>query len=242
MTTPIALSHKGAARSAVLSASLAASTAALTITCDDLTGWPTGATVPFFVCIGRGTALEEKILCVSRSGNVLTVYNSGGTNGRAFDDTALAAHAINDAIEHTNTALEAQWANDHYMASTGIHGVVGALAGATALAATDAAVLLKANLVATVNAKVADYTLVAGDSGEVITMTVGSANTLTIPTGLAAGFTAVIVQLGAGQTTIAASGTTLRSTPGLKLRAQYSMATVIHLGSEVYIVAGDLSA
>ena len=175
MTTPIALSHKGAARSAVLAGSLAASTAALTITCDDLTGWPTGASVPFFVCIGRGTSLEEKILCVSRTGNVLTVYNSGGTNGRAFDDTALSAHAINDAIEHTNTALEAQWANDHYMASTGIHGVVGVLAGATALAATDAAVLLKANLVATVNAKVADYALVDGDSGEVITMTVAGA-------------------------------------------------------------------
>ena len=69
-----------------------------------------------------------------------------------------------------------------------------------------------------------------------------TANTLTIPSGLAAGYTAVIVQLGAGQTTIAASGTTLRATPGLKLRAQYSAATVIHLGSEVYLVTGDLSA
>ena len=100
----------------------------------------------------------------------------------------------------------------------------------------------KADLTVTVNAKTNDYTLVAGDSGEVITMDKATANTLTIPSGLAAGYTAMIVQLGAGQTTIAASGTTLRSTPGLKLRTQYSTATVLHLGSEVYIVTGDLSA
>lgn len=100
----------------------------------------------------------------------------------------------------------------------------------------------KADLTVTVNAKTNDYTLVDGDSGEVITMDKATANTLTIGTGRPAGFTAVIVQLGAGQTTIAASGTALRATPGLKLRAQYSAATVIHLGSEVYLVTGDLSA
>lgn len=99
-----------------------------------------------------------------------------------------------------------------------------------------------APLAATVNAKTGNYTLVAGDSGEVITMDVAGANTLTVPTGLAAGFTCVIVQLGAGQTTITASGTTLRSTPGLKLRTQYSVATLIHLGSNVWSVSGDLVA
>lgn len=103
-------------------------------------------------------------------------------------------------------------------------------------------VAAKAPLVATVNAKVASYQIAAGDSGEVITMDSGSANDLTVPTGLAAGFTCVVVQLGVGQTTIVASGTTLRSTPGLKLRAQYSAATLIHLGSNVWIVSGDLSA
>jgi hypothetical protein len=179
---------------------------------------------------------------------VLTVYDSGGTNGRARDNTTIATHAINSSLKHILPAEEVDEFDAHVAATSGtVHGFnVDDVASAAGLAAEivdrTTADALKANLLATVNAKTADYTLVAGDSGEIITMTVAGANTLTIPTGLPAGFTGMLVQLGAGQTTIAASGTTLRATPGLKLRAQYSAATYVHLGSEVYLITGDLSA
>ena len=107
-------SYEGAAQAAQLTATLGGSTANLTIYCDDLTNWPTGTgSRPFFVVIDRGKATEEKILCDSRSGNVLTVYNSGLVNGRAADDTSITAHSSNAVIEHVFTATDADEANAH---------------------------------------------------------------------------------------------------------------------------------
>lgn len=107
-------SYEGAAQSAQLTSALGGSTADLTIYCDNLTNWPTGTgSKPFFVVIDRGKATEEKILCSSRSSNVLTVYNDGLTNGRAADDTSITAHQINSVIEHVFTAVDADEANAH---------------------------------------------------------------------------------------------------------------------------------
>jgi hypothetical protein len=51
-----------------------------------------------------------------------------------------------------------------------------------------------------------------------------------------------IIQLGAGQTTVVASAVTINATPGLKLRAQYSVATLICTAANVYLLAGDIIA
>jgi hypothetical protein len=77
-----------------------------------------------------------------------------------------------------------------------------------------------------------------------ITLSSGSALTLTVNSslGLSAGQSIDILQLGAGQVTVSASGTTVNGTPGLKLRTQYSGATVYCVGSNSYVVIGDLSA
>ena len=123
--------YKGAAQSAVLSLALGGSTADLTITCDDLTNWPTGISYPFYIVIDRGTASEEKILCASRSANIITVYNSGGVNGRGADDTSVTSHNANAVVEHVFTATDADEANAHVNASSGVHGVSGDLVGAT---------------------------------------------------------------------------------------------------------------
>ena len=87
------------------------------------------------------------------------------------------------------------------------------------------------------------YTLVAGDIGDLVTMTNAAASTVTVPTGLglAAGERIDLAQLGAGQVTVVASGTTVNATPGLKLRAQYSAATLICLSANTYLLVGDLS-
>ena len=112
-------SYEGAAQAAQLTAALGGSTADLIIYCDDLTNWPTGTgSRPFFVVIDRGKTNEEKILCTSRSSNVLTVYNSGLVNGRAADDTSITAHSSNAVIEHVFTATDADEANAHVNTST----------------------------------------------------------------------------------------------------------------------------
>jgi hypothetical protein len=55
-------SYAGNAKPAALTAVLNGTTAALTITCNDLTNYPTGAAGPFFVVVDRGQVTEEKIL------------------------------------------------------------------------------------------------------------------------------------------------------------------------------------
>ena len=94
-----------------------------------------------------------------------------------------------------------------------------------------------------IHAKTASYTLVAGDNGKIITMNVATANNLTVPASLDVGFNCTIIQLGAGQTTIVASGTTLNSYQGyLKISGQHGSASIVSYVSNVYNVAGSLSA
>jgi hypothetical protein len=87
----------------------------------------------------------------------------------------------------------------------------------------------------------ATYTLLAKDNGKTITLSNASAITLTVPSGLPAGFSCFIVQLGAGQVTIVASGTTLRSRVGLTTGGQYAQGGIIFIATNTYSVGGDLT-
>jgi hypothetical protein len=91
------------------------------------------------------------------------------------------------------------------------------------------------------------YTLVAGDAGDLVTLNNASPITLTVPLNssveFAIGTQITIAQTGAGQVTVAgAVGVTVNATPGLKLRTQYSAATLIKLATNSWILIGDLSA
>lgn len=121
--------YAGGAKPAQLTANLGNSTADLTITCDDLSNWPDGSIGPFYVVIDRGLAAEEKILCVSRTSNTITVYNTGLVNGRGADGTSVVAHSSGATIEHVFTATDADEANAHVNSSSAVHGIAGSVVG-----------------------------------------------------------------------------------------------------------------
>jgi len=90
------------------------------------------------------------------------------------------------------------------------------------------------------------YTLVAADSGKLVTSSNASAVVVTIPAGVfAAGEQINIQSIGAGQTTISGGAVTITSTGATssapKLRVQYSAATIICTAANVFTVIGDLS-
>lgn len=96
------------------------------------------------------------------------------------------------------------------------------------------------------NATTGAYTLVIADDGKVVEMNNASGTTLTIPLNSSVAFPVgtqiVIIQTGAGQTTIAgAVGVTVNGTPGLKLRAQYSSCVCLKRATDTWIVLGDLA-
>ena len=88
------------------------------------------------------------------------------------------------------------------------------------------------------------YTPTTAQSGGLILINHASAGTVTIGTALAltAGERIDFVQYGAGQTTFSESSVTIRSTPTKKLRAQYSAASLLCIGTNEYLLTGDLSA
>ena len=94
------------------------------------------------------------------------------------------------------------------------------------------------------------YTLVLGDAGKVVTASNASAITVTIPpsgdVAYATGSQVTVIQKGAGQVTFAqGSGVTINSTGATatapKLRAQYSSATCVYEGGDIWYVVGDIS-
>jgi hypothetical protein len=105
----------------------------------------------------------------------------------------------------------------------------------------------KQDVLLTTSAQTASYTLVLSDAADLVEMSNASANNLTVPLNSSVAFpvgTQInILQTGAGQTTVVATGgVTINATPGLKLRAQWSAATLIKRATDTWVLVGDLSA
>ena len=84
------------------------------------------------------------------------------------------------------------------------------------------------------------YSLQSSDNGKVVTLNNANAITLTIPSGLGDGFNCLIVQKGAGQVTLSASGTTLINRQShSKTAGQYAVVSIVNIGDENIIVGGD---
>lgn len=98
------------------------------------------------------------------------------------------------------------------------------------------------------NRQTASYTLALSDNGKLVEMNVATANNLTVPLNSSISFpigTEInIVQYGAGQTTVVATGgVTIRSTNSwLKLNSQYGAATLIKIGTDEWYLFGNINA
>jgi len=90
------------------------------------------------------------------------------------------------------------------------------------------------------------YTLLLTDKDKLVELSNAAAITLTIPTNAVAAFPIgtqiLILQTNTGQVTVGGSGVTINGTPGLKLRAQWSSATLIKRGTNTWVAIGDLVA
>lgn len=112
--------------------------------------------------------------------------------------------------------------------------------GATGPAGADAPTITA------INEQTSSYTLILADKDKMVEMSNAYANNLTVPTNASVSFpvgtTITVLQTGVGQTTIVASGgVTVNSTPGLKLRAQWSLVTLIKRATNTWVVSGDLT-
>ena len=92
----------------------------------------------------------------------------------------------------------------------------------------------------------ASYTLAAADAGKMLLVNSSSATTITVPANadasIAVGTHIDLARIGSGTVTVAGgSGVTVNATPGLKLRARYSTGTLIKIGTNSWLLVGDIS-
>jgi hypothetical protein len=90
----------------------------------------------------------------------------------------------------------------------------------------------------------ANYSITSADNGKVIQSTGSSAITITIPNSLPTGFNCTVVQMGTGQITFSRSTLTpaIINRAGFnKTASQYSVVSILHLGSNNILVTGEMS-
>jgi len=101
------------------------------------------------------------------------------------------------------------------------------------------------------NSKTASYTLLITDQSKIIEVTSSSATTVTIPLDSEVNFPIgtyiVVMQTGTGQVTIDGKisidgSVVVNANPGLKLRAQWSMVSLIKRGTNLWVAVGDTIA
>jgi microcystin-dependent protein len=143
------------------------SSTGLSFTIAENTNWPVG-TNKFWVTVDPGTAQEERILCLSRSG--LTVTIADGDRGQ--DDTTPSAHAVGAIIWPSWSATDADEANEHINLTTGVHGYT---ASAAEINILDGATLSTAelNILDGVTASAAEINVLDGIPGTLTSTELG---------------------------------------------------------------------
>lgn len=84
-------------------------------------GYPT---VPYVARLDAGTASEEVVLVTGVASLTLTIT-------RGYDGTTAKSHSATATFDHVAAAIDYREANTHVNATTGVHGVAGAVVGTT---------------------------------------------------------------------------------------------------------------
>jgi hypothetical protein len=98
------------------------SNTATTLTVAATTGFP--GTTPYVLAVDYGAATEELIVVTNVAGTTLTVT-------RGFSGTSAQSHSIGAVVRHVVTAQDLIDFRTHEAATSNVHGVTGALVGAT---------------------------------------------------------------------------------------------------------------
>ena len=206
-----------------------ASTATSATTSTNIAGGA-GGSIPY-----QSSANTTALLANGASGQVLT--SAGTTLAPTWTTPVAAAHASNHISGGSDPIVgDSISSAGSYTSWTATSATIGGqLAG------------INSALAMTLNAQTASYTLVLTDRNKLVEISNASANNLTVPLNSSVAYPVgsqiTILQTGAGQTTIVATvGVTINATPGLKLRTQWSSATLVKRATDTWVAIGDLVA
>jgi hypothetical protein len=165
---------------------------------------------------------------------------SGGPKPTFVKDTVLKALKLNEATRN--------WVATEVPADNkGSVGDVVFITGGGIYAKTADGWVEVVNILVATNQKTGSYTLALGDAQSVVEMNAAAANTLTVPPNSSVaypvGTSILVVQAGAGQTTIAGgAGVTVNSYLGLNIIGQWAGCTLIKRATDTWVAVGGLVA
>jgi hypothetical protein len=217
------------------------------LTSDDLTFFNTGVATAD-AAIPKSTVTTKGDLIAATASATVNRLATGSSNQSLLVDSTTStglkwAASPTSVLTTTGDILYASAANTLERRAIGSNGDV--LTVSSGLPTWAAPAVPNLNL--TIDAKTADYTLVAGDVNKLLTMSSASTTTFTVPSGVFTTGQQINVQgIGAGTVQIRNNGTSVLTSTGAtagapNLRAQYSAATIICTSSNNFTVIGDLS-
>ena len=216
----------------------------------------------FTVALDPDTANEEIVFITASSTDTFTIDRAeAGTSGVAHSAGATVKHVLtsDDLTFYTTGVATANAAvpkttltttGDTFYASaanTPARLAIGSTGQVLTVAAGIPSWATPTTLNLTINAKTADYTLVAGDVNKLLTMSSTSTTTFTVPNGVFTTGQQINVQgIGTGLVQIRNDGTTTLTSTGAtsgapNLRAQFSAATIVCTGTNTFTVIGDIA-
>jgi hypothetical protein len=179
------------------------------------------------ILIPRMTKTQRESITLATSANGLLVYQTDDVFGFYVNSSTTTTPSW--------TRLNSDWikSGNNISYTAGNVSTTGALTGGN----SDTSSI--SGFTANITSVAANYSLTSADNGKVIQSTSAGAITITIPNGLPAGFNCTIVQMGAGQITLA--GTYLNRGNFTKTASQYAIVSILHMGSNNIIVSGEMS-
>jgi hypothetical protein len=187
-------------------------------------------------------SLSATSIAVGNVSNTEFGYLDGVTSAiqTQIDAKLASATAASTYETITNVALKAPKADPTFTGLTTV--------SASGIAFTDGTQTKQGvPSITAINQQAGAYTSVLSDRDKLVEVSSASGVTVTIPANASVAYpvgTSIdILQTGTGQVTIAgAGGVTVNATPGLKLRTQWSSATLFKRATDTWVVFGDLTA
>ena len=177
--------------------------------------------------IPRMTKAQRESITLAAAANGLLVYQTDDVVGFYVNNSSTTTPSW--------TRLNSDWtrSGNNISYTAGNVSTTGALTGGN----SDTSSI--SGFTANITTVSANYIITAADNGKVIQSTSATAITITIPSGLPAGFNCTVVQMGAGQITF--TGTYFNRGNFNKTASQYAIVSILHMGSNNIIVSGEMS-